>query len=69
MNLYKEYKEEKIEEQCKKRDQEILSKDTVIIYEQTKTQDLIIRIVKIIFLLAIIVGTMFCTIYLFTNMK
>lgn len=36
MNLYKEYKEEKIEEQCKKRDQEFLSKDTVIIYEQTK---------------------------------
>lgn len=69
MNLYKEYKEEKIEEQCKKRDQEFLSKDTVIIYEQTKTQDLIIRIVKIIFLLAIIVGIMFCTIYLFTNMK
>ena len=69
MNLYKEYKEEKIEEQCKKRDQEFLSKDTVIIYEQTKTQDLIIRIVKIIFLLAIIVGTMFCTIYFFTNMK
>ena len=34
MNLYKEYKEEKIEEQCKKRDQEFLSKDTVIIYEQ-----------------------------------
>lgn len=69
MNLYKEYKEEKIEEQCKKRDQEFLSKDTVIIYEQSKTQDLVIRIVKIIFLLAIIVGTMFCTIYLFTNMK
>ena len=69
MNLYKEYKEEKIEEQCKKRDQEFLSKDTVIIYEQTKTQDLIIRIVKIIFLLAIIMGIMFCTIYLFTNIK
>lgn len=31
MNLYKEYKEEKIEEQCKKRDQEFLSSLTSFI--------------------------------------
>ena len=68
MNLYKEYKEEKIEEQCKKRDQEILSKDTVIIYEQTKSQDFIIRVFKISSLTLLLLGLMGSLVLLFSTM-
>ena len=68
MNLYKEYKEEKIEEQCKKRDKEFLSKDTVNIYEQNKSQDFIIRVFKISSLTLLLLGLMGSLVLLFSTM-
>lgn len=47
MNLYREYKEKQMQEQYQKYDKEYFAKDTVTIYEQTRTQDFIIRIFKI----------------------
>lgn len=58
MNLYREYKEKQMKEQYQKYDKEYFAKDTVTIYEQTRTQDLIIRIFKICVFAILLLGLM-----------
>lgn len=58
MNLYREYKEKQMKEQYQKYDKEYFAKDTVTIYEQTRTQDLIIRIFKICVFSILLLGLM-----------
>ena len=58
MNLYREYKEKQMQEQYQKYDKEYFAKDTVTIYEQTRTQDFIIRIFKICVFAILLLGLM-----------
>ena len=58
MNLYREYKEKQMKEQYQKYDKEYFAKDTVTIYEQTRTQELIIRIFKICVFAIVLLGLM-----------
>lgn len=66
MNLYREYKEKQMQEKYKKYDKEYFSKDTVTIYEQTRTQDIIIRIFKICVFALLLLGLMGSLVWLFS---
>lgn len=65
MNLYREYKEKQMKEQYQKYDKEYFAKDTVTIYEQTRTQELIIRIFKICVFAILLLGLMGSLVWLF----
>ena len=67
MNLYREYKEKQMKEQYQKYDKEYFAKDTVTIYEQTRTQELIIRIFKICVFAIVLLGLMGCLVWLFST--
>lgn len=67
MNLYREYKEKQMKEQYQKYDKEYFAKDTVTIYEQTRTQDLIIRIFKICVFAILLLGLMGSLVWLFST--
>lgn len=67
MNLYREYKEKQMQEQYQKYDKEYFAKDTVTIYEQTRTQDLIIRIFKICVFAILLLGLMGSLVWLFST--
>lgn len=67
MNLYREYKEKQIQEQYQKYDKEYFAKDTVTIYEQTRTQDFIIRIFKICVFAILLLGLMGSLVWLFST--
>ena len=64
MNLYREYKEKQMQE---KYDKEYFAKDTVTIYEQTRTQDFIIRIFKICVFAILLLGLMGSLVWLFST--
>ena len=65
-----EEKEEVEEENLwKEMDKQRFSEGTVIIYEQNPTEKVIVAAMKLLALCGILGGIMFCTIYLFTNMK
>ena len=67
MNLYREYKEKQMKEQYQKYDKEYFAKDTVTIYEQTRTQELIIRIFKICVFAILLLGLMVSLVWLFST--
>ena len=67
MNLYREYKEKQMQEQYQKYDKEYFAKDTVTIYEQTRTQDCIIRIFKICVFAILLLGLMGSLVWLFST--
>lgn len=67
MNLYREYKEKQMKEQYQKYDKEYFAKDTVTIYEQTRTQELIIRIFKICVFAIVLLGLMGSSVWLFST--
>ena len=67
MNLYREYKEKQMQEQYQKYDKEYFAKDTVTIYEQTRTQDFIIRIFKICVFAILLLGLMGSLVWLFST--
>lgn len=67
MNLYREYKEKQMKEQYQKYDKEYFAKDTVTIYEQTRTQELIIRIFKICVFAILLLGLMGSLVWLFST--
>ena len=67
MNLYREYKEKQMQEQYQKYDKEYFAKDTVTIYEQTRTQDSIIRIFKICVFAILLLGLMGSLVWLFST--
>lgn len=67
MNLYREYKEKQMKEQYQKYDKEYYAKDTVTIYEQTRTQELIIRIFKICVFAIVLLGLMGSLVWLFST--
>lgn len=67
MNLYREYKEKQMQEQYQKYDKEYFAKDTVTIYEQTRTQELIIRIFKICVFAILLLGLMGSLVWLFST--
>ena len=67
MNLYREYKEKQMKEQYQKYDKEYFAKDTVTIYEQTRTQVLIIRIFKICVFAILLLGLMGSLVWLFST--
>lgn len=67
MNLYREYKEKQMQEQYQKYDKEYFAKDTVTIYEQTRTQELIIRIFKICVFAIVLLGLMGSLVWLFST--
>ena len=68
MNLYREYKEKQMQEQYQKYDKEYFAKDTVTIYEQTRTQDFIIRIFKICVFAILLLGLMGSLVWLFLQL-
>ena len=67
MNLYREYKEKQMQEQYQKYDKEYFAKDTVTIYEHTRTQDFIIRIFKICVFAILLLGLMGSLVWLFST--
>lgn len=67
MNLYREYKEKQMQEQYQKYDKEYFAKDTVTIYEQTRTQYFIIRIFKICVFAILLLGLMGSLVWLFST--
>ena len=67
MNLYREYKEKQMQEQYQKYDKEYFAKDTVTIYEQTRTQVFIIRIFKICVFAILLLGLMGSLVWLFST--
>lgn len=67
MNLYREYKEKQMKEQYQKYDKEYFAKDTVTIYEQTRTQERIIRIFKICVFAIVLLGLMGSLVWLFST--
>lgn len=67
MNLYREYKEKQMQEQYQKYDKEYFAKDTVTIYERTRTQDFIIRIFKICVFAILLLGLMGSLVWLFST--
>ena len=56
-----------MKEQYQKYDKEYFAKDTVTIYEQTRTQELIIRIFKICVFAILLLGLMGSLVWLFST--